>query len=171
MIVLQILLVVSTIVSPMVLNFLGGYGLIVQAKDNLNEYPDMIAYQQDLMNLMVTYGKTMIASSVLMVLAMMLCLCKFNVVPVVLQSTGFTICMVIMFKISAIADKYGLSDSNMQPLSEKYFNRHIITIVPLVLLITICVVRHFSYENRIKRKQKRLKKYEEENAPCEKIID
>ena len=168
---LQGVLVAFTIISPIFLNCLGAYGMISNANENLTNNADLLEYYQTLMNNMIFYGSTMIFSSVLMVLSTILCLCKFNIVPIITQSTGFTICMIVMVKISDIADKYGLTDAEMQPLSEKYFDRHFITIAPFLLLLIICIVRFFSYEYRSKREQKRLDRFNKENAPCEKIID
>lgn len=168
---LSIILVLSTIISPIFLNCLGAYGLISNANENLANNPDMLEYQQTLMSNMRFYGYTMLVSSILMTISTVLCLCKFNIVPMITQSIGFTICMVVMVKISAIADKYGLTDIEMQPLSEKYFNRHFVSIVPLILLIIICLIRFFSYDERSKRRQKHLDKIAKENAPCEKIVD
>lgn len=168
---LLIVLVLSTIISPMFLNCLGAYGMISHANQNIANNQDMLQYQQTLMSNMRFYGYTMLVSSLLMTVSTVLCLCKFNIAPMITQSTGFTICMVVMVKISAIADKYGLTDAEMQPLSEKYFNRHFVSIVPLILLITVCLIRFFSYEERCKRRQKRLDKIAKENAPCEKIVD
>lgn len=169
--VLLVLLVVLTLVSPIFLNGLGAYGIISNANENLANNPDLSDYLKTLMNQMVEYGYLMVASSVLMVVSTVLCLCKLNIVPMVTQSSGFAICMFVMVKISAIADKYGLTDSDLQPLSEKYYNRHCVTIAPFVLLLLICLLRFFSYEKRSERKQKKLDKLAQENAPCEKIID
>lgn len=145
--------------------------MISNANQNLLNYPDLVEYHKTLMNNMIFYGYSMIFSSILMTISTILCLCKLDIIPMVTQSTGFSICMVVMVKISAITDKYGLTDAQMQPLSEKYFNRHFITIVPFLLLILICLIRFFSYEKRSQRKQKKLDKIAKENAPCEKIID
>jgi hypothetical protein len=169
--VLEVLLIIVTLVSPVFLNCLGAYGMISNANENLNGSTELIEYYQTLMHNMVYYGYAMIFSSILMVVSVVLYFCKLNIIPMVTQSTGFSICMVVMVKISAIADKYGLTDSEMQPLSEKYFNRHFITIVPLVLLLLLCLLRFFSYDSRSQRKQKKLDKIARDNAPCEKIID
>lgn len=167
----QVILVIFTIISPIFLNCLGAYGMISNANQNLTDNIELLEYYQTLMNNMIFYGNSMIFSSVLMVISTILCLCKLDIIPIITQSTGFTICMVVMVKVSAIADKYGLTDAEMQPLSEKYFNRHFITIIPFLLLIIICIVRFLSYEKRSKRHQKRLDKIAKENASCEKIID
>lgn len=168
---LQVILVILTIISPIFLNCLGAYGMISNAQENLSNNPNMIEYYQTLMSNMSFYGYSMIFSSILMLLSAILCLCKLDIIPIITQSIGFSICMVVMIKISAIADKYGLTDAEMQPLSEKYFNRHFITIAPFLILILICLLRFFSYEKRSQRRQKKLDKIAKENAPCEKIID
>ena len=169
--ILQVLLVILTIISPMFLNLLGAYGMISQANQNLALNSDLMEYQKNLMSTMNSYGCAMVFSSILMILSTILCLCKLDIIPMVTQSTGFAICMFVMVKISAIADKYGLTDSELQPLSQKYFTRHFITIFPFLLLIAICLIRFFSYDKRSQRQQKRLNKIAKENAPCEKIID
>lgn len=168
---LQMALIISTVISPIFLNCLGAYGMISNANQNIYNNPDMLEYQHTLMNNMCFYGYTMLFSSLLMIVSTVLCLCRFNIVPMIMQSTGFTICMVVMVKISEIADKYGLTDSELQPLSEKYFNRHFVSIVPLILLVLICLVRFFSYDERSKRRQKHFDKMAKEDAPCEKIVD
>lgn len=145
--------------------------MISNANYSLANNPDMLEYQQTLMSSMRFYGYTMIVSSVLMVVSVVLYMCRLNIIPIVTQSSGFAICMIVLSKISAIADKYGLTDADMQPLSEKYFNRHFISIIPCILLITLCLLRFFSYEERSKRKQKHLDKIAKENEPCEKIVD
>lgn len=169
--VLEVLLVVSTLVSPIFLNGLGAYGIVSNANENLANSADLLEYYVNLMHQMLEYGYLMVASSVLMVVSLVLCLVGLDVVPMVTQSAGFTICMVVMYKISAIADKYGLTDSEMQPLSEKYFNRHFVTLVPFLLLLAVCLMRFFSYDKRSQRRQKRLDRLAKDNAPCEKIID
>lgn len=169
--VLEVILVILTLISPVFLNCLGAYGMVSNANDNLNGSTELIEYYQTLMHNMVYYGYAMLFSSVLMVLAVVLYFCKFDIIPMVTQSVGFSICMVVMVKISAIADKYGLTDSEMQPLSEKYFNRHFITITPLVLLLLLCTTRFFSYDKCSQRRQKKLDRIAKDNAPCEKIID
>jgi hypothetical protein len=168
--VLEVLLVVLTLISPVFLNGLGAYGIISNANANLANSTELLEYHKTLMNQMLEYGYLMVVSSILMIVSMVLCLCKLNIVPMVTQSSGFAMCMFVMVKISAIADKYGLTDSDLQPLSEKYYNRHCITIAPFVLLLVICLLRFFSYEKRSQRRQKKLDKLAKENAPCEKII-
>lgn len=169
--ILIFLLVIFTIISPIFLNGYGAYSMIVQSNRNLANNPDLVAYQVNLMDTWKSYGGLMIFSSILMVLSTILCVLSFDIIPMITQTIGFTICMILMFKMSAIADKFGLTDSSLQPLSQKYFNRHIITVVPFLLLIVICLCRFFSYEKKSKRNKKRLDKINKENAPCEKIVD
>jgi hypothetical protein len=168
---LTFLLVVLTLVSPMFLNGYGGYSIIYQAEQGLAQGDELVTYQVNLMETWKTYGIMMLVSSGAMVLAMVLCLCKLDIIPIILQTGGFSLCMVVLSKISAIADKYGLTDSELQPLSEKYFNHHMVTIFPWLLLVVICVMRFFSYEKRTKRRNKRLEKIQRDNAPCEKVVD
>ena len=168
---LQVLLIILTLISPVFLNLLGGYSMIFQANQNLELYNELSDYHINLMNSMKSYGTMMIVSSILMIFSTILCLCKLDIIPMITQSTGFALCMYVMIKISAIADKYGLTDNDLQPLSEKYFNNHFWTLFPFILLMIICLLRFFSYEKRSKRHQKRLEKIQRDNAPCEKIID
>lgn len=168
---LLFLLVIFTLISPIFLNGYGAYSMIMQSNQNLETYPDLVAYQVNLMDTWKSYGKLMAFSSMLMVISAILCFLNLDIIPMVSQSMGFALCMVVMIKMSNIADKYGLTDSSLQPLSEKYFNRHMVSIIPFLLLMIICLVRFFSYEKKSKRIQKRLDKVNKDIAPCEKIID
>lgn len=154
---LKVLLIASTAVYPLFMDLLSGIGWISAYGKYGSEFTVM--------------GTVMIVSSLLMTAAAVFCLLKFNIPAVVTETAGFAAAMTVMVKMMNIADERGWSDMyTMQPVSDMYRNRILPTVIPFVLLIITAVLQYFSYDEKVKRRQKREEKEKRENMPAPKIL-
>lgn len=154
---IKILLIATTAVFPMFMNLMSGIGWI----SAYGEYDSKF----------IVLGTFMIISSVLMTASVILCMMKLNIIAVLTDTVGFAAAMTVLSKMMKFADESGWSDRfTMQPASDIYRNRILPTLIPFILLIAAAVIQYFSYDETIKRKNRREEKEKQKNLPSPKII-
>ena len=167
MIFLNIAVIILTLIYPLFFNLLGGISLISQAQENLS----LGLLQISDYNLYYRYGVMMLVSSGLMVIADILYFCKLNILPMAVSGTGLSLCIYAAKSLMDISEKFGLSDENMQPLYEKYQSRHFPTAFLFAVICIGALIRFFSYEQKLRRSQKKQLKLDRLNKSAVKIID
>lgn len=95
-------------------------------------------------------GVFLIISGAFMTIGAVLCLFRkntANISAVIFSSGGFILCMAMLRKLAAHADKSGWSDKyTMTPISDMYRTRLIPCVIPVVLVIVAAVIQLLSYK-------------------------
>lgn len=87
-----------------------------------------------------------------------------NISAIIFSSGGFILCMAMLSKLAAHADKSGWSDKyTMTPISDMYRTRLIPCVIPVVLVIIAAVIQLLVYEPENDGGKRR--NYENEKAP------
>lgn len=125
LIILKIVLAVSTLIYPLFMVILSGAGLVF----NGNSYGLKL----------VLCGIFWIVSGLMLTSGSLLCLMKKNIPALILSSAGFSICMAVLFIVTAHAEKYSW---NMPYYAEftvsgMYIKRIIPTALPFILTLLI----------------------------------
>lgn len=154
----KIILVILTLIYPVFMDILSGAGFV---------------YNSDSYGARLTmFGWLMISGGVLMTIGTVLCLLKKNVISIIFSIAGFVLCMTILYNIIQHADSHGWMDHyNLNPISDMYKVRVLPTIAPFVMTVIISGIQFFSYECAEKRREKKRRKFEKENAPVPSVVD
>lgn len=125
----EILLAVFTLIYPLFNVTLSGAGLIF----NGNSYGFKL----------IICGIMWIASGLLMTSGSILCIFGKNIPAVILSSLGFIICMVILFIVTAHAEKYAwtMPYYNKFSVADIYRKRMIPVVIPFTLTAMISGLR------------------------------
>lgn len=151
------LLIILTLIFPMLMVMLSGAGLIYNSD----------SYGPDISRV----GTFLIVSGVLMTAGTILVCLKHDLIALICSTSGFTLCMAMLYKLISHADAAGWQNAHtMEPISDMYFSRIIPTIAPFVLTAVIALIQFFSYEAAENRRMRRKLKEEKENAPAPPII-
>lgn len=155
--VLKVILAVLTLIYPLFMVILSGAGLV---------------YNSDSYGAEITQtGVFLIVSGILMTLGTVLVLFRKNILPLILSSAGFALCLTMLFRLTDHADRAGWSDAvTMEPISAMYMTRILPVIAPYVLTVLIALIQFFSYEAAEKRRQKKQLREQKENEPAPPII-
>ncbi|MBQ8297158.1 MAG: hypothetical protein IJX77_05185 [Ruminococcus sp.] len=150
-------LIILTVIFSAAMVILSGSGLIYNAD----------SYGREL----VRVGYMLILSGVLLTLgAALVCFGK-NIAALICSVPGFALCMFMLRKLTGHADNAGWTDNfSMEPISSMYLTRILPVIAPFVLTVVIALVQYFSYEESMKRREKKCLKEEKENEPAPPII-
>lgn len=155
------LLLVLTAIYPMLMVILSGAGLVY----NSTSYGAEITRT----------GVFLIASGLMMTAGAVLCMFKKslpNLASLFCSVIGFVICMMMLNKLTAHADRAGWMDNfNMTPISDMYRTRIIPVIAPFLLTVVISLVQYFSYDASEERREKKRRREAEKNAPSPPIVD
>lgn len=125
LIISEIILAVLTLIYSFFIVILSGAGLIFNGS----------SYGVKLM----TCGIIWIISGLLMTSGTILCISGKNISAMILSSLGFAVCIVILFIVTAHAEKYAWSMPyyNKFPVADMYRKRIIPTVIPFIITDTI----------------------------------
>lgn len=136
-------MVIFLCIFPLFMNLMGGIALICNAQANysalLIEHSDFVIYRN--------MGGFMVSSSILMLCATICIFRKKNLLAVIVEIIGLTLCMGVLFKLRDISIKNVLSDNDLTPYSEIYFWRHFPTALHSLIVCLLALTGHF--ENKI----------------------
>lgn len=112
-------------------------------------------------------GIFLILSGVFMTIGAVLCFFRKNIAnisAIIFSSGGFILCMAMLSKLAAHADKSGWSDKyTMSPISDMYRSRLIPCVIPVALVIIAAVIQLLVYEPDKDGSERR--NHENEKAP------
>ncbi len=150
-IVLQVLLVLTTLVYPLFMDLLSAAGW--QHNVNAGNYPSLFG----------AYAAWMTIGALLLTAGTVLCLigksCRFwqcNIAALVCAALGIIPCMTVLYQVMAYADQNfpGMRET-MAPVSAMYRDRILPTLLPFLLICGLSVWQMCSYECGVYRRQKR----------------
>ncbi len=156
---LKITLIVSTVIFPLFFNVLGGAGLVYES---VNNYSKGLLTVSDFSSLRNS-GVFLLLSSFFMLTATALCIKKKDIMSIILETSGFIIFITVFFLLINTVKKSGLSDENLKPYSQIYFQRHFPTVIHFPVVFALSLMDYFSYDNILQRKNKENKEYADES--------
>lgn len=156
---LKIILIVSTVIFPLFFNLLGGAGLVYESVTN---YSAGLLTRSDFSSLR-NLGVLLLLSSVLMLSATVLCIKKNDMLSIILETSGFIIFITVLVLLINIVKQSGLSDENLKPYSQIYFQRHFPTVIHFLVVFALSLIDYFSYDNMLQRKIKENKEDADES--------
>ena len=156
---LKIILIVSTVIYPLFFNMLGGAALVYESVTN---YSSGLLTRSNFCSLR-NFGVLFLLSSVLMLSATVLCIKKKDILSVILETAGFIIFITVLVLLINIVKKSGLSDENLKPYSQIYFQRHFPTLIHFLVVFAVSFMHYFSYDNMLQRKIKKNKEDADES--------
>lgn len=155
--VLKVILAVLTLIYPAFMVTMTGAGLIYNSE----------SYGREL----TQTGWLFIVSAVLMTAGCVLCILKKNIAAIICSSSGFALCMAMLFKLVSHADAAGWSDKfTMTRISAMYIRRIAPTAAPFIICVAVALIQFFSYEAAEKRRIRKKLKKEKENRPAPPIV-
>ncbi len=168
-IILRVLLVITTLLYPVVMDMLSAAGWQQNLKSNGGSYPDEI---------FGPFATWMFIGAGLLVLGTLLCLLGArlrlwlcNLLALACACPGIAACMTVLYRFCAYADRKGYSSQDMQPASDIYRDRILPTLLPFALICILALWQFFAYDARVWRKQKRDAGRRERNAEAPKILE
>lgn len=157
LLVLKLILAVLTVIFPVLMVMLAGAGLL----HNSDSYGREVT----------RIGIFLIASGALMTAGTVLVLFRKNIASLICSCTGFSLCMLMLYKLTEHADSAGWSDAyTMEPVSDMYTARILPVIAPFAIAAVLAVIQFFSYEEKERRRLRRQLKEEKENEPAPPIL-
>ncbi len=165
--VLRVLMILSTLVFPGFMCGMSASGWLYNAR--LGNYPDQF----------LDYAYYLYAGAIALTLAVILCmlgiretrwLCSAIAIP--LGSVGMALIWSILSLFMTYADNnFSGQRETLQPISEIYQNRIAPCILPFAIMFFLSLAQLFSYDARVYRKQRRMKRLEKLYAPAPRILD
>ncbi len=160
-IVLKIIMLILTAVYPVMMVMLSGAGIIYNRESYGSE--------------LEKWGILLMISGGVIAAGAVMCLIRKNLtslLAIIFSGSGLGLCLSMLYKITAHADKAGWSDKRtMLPISDMYEHRILPTIAPAALIIIISVIYLLSYDAAEERRKRRQNKKEKENASAPSILD
>lgn len=132
----KILLMILTFIFPITMVCLAGAGLVYNGEN----------YGKSL----VDTGIFLIISGILMTSGSILCILKKrlpNILSLIFSISGFSLCMIFLYRLCEHADSAGWADSfSMQPVSDMYKARILPIIFPVIISVVIAIIHISSRE-------------------------
>ena len=141
--VLKVILAVLTIIYPLMMNLLSGFGMFIEWNNsdfvlNCNKYSKELTF----------FGILMILGGLTMTAASVLCILKKYKSAIILSPTGLALSLISLFYVSHHADFAGWSDKyTMQPISNMYIERNLPVIIPFLICVILSAFKLFSQKN------------------------
>ena len=120
------------------------------------------------------YGGWTLALAGGMTVAVVLCLCKIDLPAAILGTGCYAGMLCILLRVLHIAEEYGWSGQTEKSFgitaAEVWKNACTPNILTVLLLLILTLTHFFSYDAAVRRKQKRDRKNQRENAPAPSIL-
>lgn len=175
--ILKVIMIPAVAIYPLYFNILGGLTFIIQAQQYFaNELID-----ENAVYMMYAVAGIMFVSSVLFAAAMVLSICKFNMIAVFLDIGAIALCIFSAFAMNTLNTKYEMEMLVVHPMTDKVFLNHLPSLIPFFAIFIVGLVQNIINDHamgpdwkeykKIRREHKKLiKEKSEKNKQKEKEL-
>lgn len=136
---LKVLLAVLTLIYPLFMVIMTGAGLIYNSA----------SYGKSL----TLTGVLLIVSGLIMTVGSILCILNKNISAIISSSSGFFLCMLMLYRLVIHADSAGWRNKfTLESISSMYINRIMPVTAVLIITVTVAVIQLLSYQRKNKGK-------------------
>lgn len=141
--ILKVIMVPAVLIYPLYFNILGGLAFNQQSEIYLlNE-----TITSDIALTMQIWSGVMFVSSALFVSAMILAICKFNLISVFLDIGGMALCIISALNMSSITKAYEMEMYIIRPMTDRIMLNHLPSLIPFFAILIVGIIQNIINDN------------------------
>ncbi len=157
--ILKVLMIPAVAIYPLYFNIIGGLAFIIQAQQYLADG----LIENNVKYTMYIIAGIMFLSSVLFAAAMVLVICKFNMISVFLDIGAIAMCIFSAFAMNTMNDKYQMEMLVVRPMTDKVFMNHLPSLIPFFAIFIVGLVQNIINDHAMGPEWKEFKKLRTEH--------